>query len=553
MSGGSKLPRRARRRGPFLNDLPRRAFLTIKHHGWRELLARIVDRAAAAVRRGAPGAGSPRAVGRAAEGRQVVPRDRPARHDRHAHLRRSVHHDRRGQTAAAHRRPVAHTNSWSSTTEARNRTRRSCSRSKAPRSSSPRPTAGYAASVNRGLARADRDHDVVVLNNDVIGHRRWLETLQQAAYEEDDTGVVGPMLLYPDGRIQAAGAHRNLGAPEWFDHRYRFKRPDHGPAGVPDDALAVTGAAMYLRRSLIDELGRIRRRASRWRYEDVDYCLRAWEAGCQVRYEPASRLTHVESPTRGTEVGERELRSQEHFWDKWGDWFDRRDVRNRRRRPADHLRDAGHRRRRRPPRRVRAPQPPAAARPLGGALLARRDRPTGSRSRCPFATFEQLRGPGRGPRARGRDQGRHLVGDRALGLARLGHARHPGLLRPGHRDLVLPGRPGGPEPRPRQLPRGVPLHDDLGLEPSAAGRAGPRGRADPAGDRPGQLPSSRPSQARRRGAGRSAARCRSRTSRSRSTPGSGSSRGPSCGCSEWSPSSAPSTARATSSAPATSG
>ena len=63
------------------------------------------------------------------------------------------------------------------------------------------------------------------------------------------------MLLYPDGRIQAAGAHRNLGALEWFDHRYRFKRPDYGPAAVPDDALAVTGAAMYLRRSLIDRLG----------------------------------------------------------------------------------------------------------------------------------------------------------------------------------------------------------------------------------------------------------------------------------------------------------
>ena len=118
---------------------------------------------------------------------------------------------------------------------------------------------GYAASVNRGLARAGRDHDVVVLNNDVIAHRSWLESLQYVAYDQDDTGVVGPMLLYPDGRIQAAGAHRNLGAPLWFDHRYRFKRPDHGPANVPDTALAVTGAAMYLRRELIEALGDVRR------------------------------------------------------------------------------------------------------------------------------------------------------------------------------------------------------------------------------------------------------------------------------------------------------
>ena len=39
MSGRSKLPRR---RGPFLNDLPRRGYLTIKHHGWSEFIARMV-------------------------------------------------------------------------------------------------------------------------------------------------------------------------------------------------------------------------------------------------------------------------------------------------------------------------------------------------------------------------------------------------------------------------------------------------------------------------------------------------------------------------------
>ena len=184
---------------------------------------------------------------------------------------------------------------------------------------------GYAASVNRGLARAGAGHDVVVLNNDVIAHRGWLEALQYAAYR-DHAGVVGPMLVYPDGRIQAAGTHRNLGAPEWFDHRYRFKRPDHGPANVPAAALAVTGACMYLRRELVDEVGTFDE-GFPMAYEDVDYCLRAWEAGWDVRYQPSSRLTHLESPTRGRQVGERERRSQSHFWAKWGDWFDARDVR----------------------------------------------------------------------------------------------------------------------------------------------------------------------------------------------------------------------------------
>ncbi len=185
---------------------------------------------------------------------------------------------------------------------------------------------GYSASVNLGLARARPEEDVVVLNSDIDPHRHWLPRLQQAAYTDDAIGVVGPRLLYPDGRIQSAGSYRNLAAPEWFDHRYRFRPADHGPAQVGVDALAVTGACMYLRRDLIDAIGAFDDGYGMG-YEDVDYCLRTWEAGRSVRYHPGTTLTHLESPTRGTEVGERELSSQRRFWDKWGSWFDDRPVR----------------------------------------------------------------------------------------------------------------------------------------------------------------------------------------------------------------------------------
>jgi len=185
---------------------------------------------------------------------------------------------------------------------------------------------GYAASVNVGLARARPKEDVVVLNSDIEPHRNWLERLQRAAYEHEEVGVVGPRLLYPDGRIQSAGSYRNLEAPEWFDHRHRFRPSDYGPAQVGVEALAVTGACMYLRRDLIDAIGAFDDGYGMG-YEDVDYCLRAWEAGRSVRYDPGATLTHLESPTRGTTVGERELSSQRRFWERWGSWLDDRPVR----------------------------------------------------------------------------------------------------------------------------------------------------------------------------------------------------------------------------------
>ena len=187
--------------------------------------------------------------------------------------------------------------------------------------------AGFAANLNRGLRAAGDELDVVVLNSDVIARRNWLAVLQYCSREADYVGIVGAKLLYPDGKIQFAGTVRNLGARQWFDHRFRFKPANFGPSTIAQPVLAVTGACMYLRRSLIDEIGEFDERYP-MAYEDVDYCLRCWESGHRVTLAPAAVLVHRESVTRGTDVGERERESQRQFWARWGDFLDARPVRN---------------------------------------------------------------------------------------------------------------------------------------------------------------------------------------------------------------------------------
>ena len=185
---------------------------------------------------------------------------------------------------------------------------------------------GFAANANRGMRAPAEDHDVVLLNSDVIARPGWLEALQHAAYGADEVAIVGPRLLYPDRTIQSAGTVRNLGAPDWFDHRYRFKPAGHGPANIGGPTLAVTGACIYAKRTALDRIGLLDERYG-MAYEDVDWCLRAWEAGMLVLYDPRSTLIHHEARTRGMEQGERELDSQRLFWERWGDWFDVREVR----------------------------------------------------------------------------------------------------------------------------------------------------------------------------------------------------------------------------------
>jgi GT2 family glycosyltransferase/glycosyltransferase involved in cell wall biosynthesis len=185
---------------------------------------------------------------------------------------------------------------------------------------------GFAGNAGRGLERADPGNDVVLLNPDVEAERGWLQSLQYAAYgEADGVGIVGARLLYANGQIQHAGVERNPLAPDWFDHRFRFAPSGHGPADVPAPVLAVTGACMYLKRELIDRVGSIDT-GYPMAFEDVDWCLRAWQAGYRVVYEPSAILEHTESSTRGRTQGEREMASQERFWSRWESTFGPRSV-----------------------------------------------------------------------------------------------------------------------------------------------------------------------------------------------------------------------------------
>ena len=169
---------------------------------------------------------------------------------------------------------------------------------------------------------------------------------------------MGAQLQYPDGRIQFGGTIRNRDQPQWFDHRYRFKSFDWGPAGVPSSALAVTGACMYLRRDALVRLGAFDETYP-MAYEDVDLCLRAWLAGEHVLYFPSAQLVHHEAQTRGTDLGVRERESQRRFWELWSGFFDDRSVsteRTGRPSPAARRRPA---RSRPPPIRLGPPSPRA--------------------------------------------------------------------------------------------------------------------------------------------------------------------------------------------------
>lgn len=153
--------------------------------------------------------------------------------------------------------------------------------------------------VNIGATHASSRY-LCLLNNDVTARTPdWLAALCEAA-ESREVGVVGAELHFPDGRLQHAGIvnstalglrHAGLG----------LGRGDRGPQNLLDDVrevLGVTGACLLTPRSLYAQLKGFDE-AYPSDYNDIDYCLRAREAGYRVLCTPRATLIHDEGATRG--------------------------------------------------------------------------------------------------------------------------------------------------------------------------------------------------------------------------------------------------------------
>lgn len=184
---------------------------------------------------------------------------------------------------------------------------------------------GFAKAVNRGMKEAK--YDILLLNSDIVAQPGWLEALQYSAYQIDPKiGMVSPKLVYPDGRIQYGGTYyARVLAPQWFGHLFVGRAATTPVANVPYYNRSISGACVYITRAVFDEIGVLD--DEYWLgFEDVDYGLKAWQAGYRCYYQPASMLIHYESASRGYSQGKRELASMRYFWSKWAKLFMHRSL-----------------------------------------------------------------------------------------------------------------------------------------------------------------------------------------------------------------------------------
>jgi GT2 family glycosyltransferase len=158
---------------------------------------------------------------------------------------------------------------------------------------------GFSATVNAGLELAlHTGQDAVLVNADIeFLEGGWLERMRARTDSQGrPAAVVGARLLYPNGLIQHAGIFLSPLHRDWL-HRFQY-----GPADLPEAMVPtrcpVTAALQLIRYETLEQIG-LYDETYKMCFEDLDYCLRVFEAGLDCIYEPTVVATHREKFFRG--------------------------------------------------------------------------------------------------------------------------------------------------------------------------------------------------------------------------------------------------------------
>ena len=133
---------------------------------------------------------------------------------------------------------------------------------------------GFAAGCNLGM-RLARGGRILLLNNDVVVTRGWLDGMLECLEREPAAGIVGPMSNEVAGPQRVAGtSYRSTGELEEFARCFARL---NGGRRIP--VPRVVGFCMLFTRELLEGIGELDPGFGSGNFEDDDFCLRAALAG----------------------------------------------------------------------------------------------------------------------------------------------------------------------------------------------------------------------------------------------------------------------------------
>ena len=185
---------------------------------------------------------------------------------------------------------------------------------------------GFGEGNNIGVDSA-RGRLILFLNNDAFVSAGTIATLADVLAYYPDAGAVGPKFLYPDGRIQEAGAF----VSSCGTVTQRGKSLDDLPSrfAVTEIVDYVSAACVLIPRILFDAVGGFDLAWDPAYYEDSDLCFKLQLLGKHTYYCADAVVTHIESATSsdaslGLRLATVVQVNREKFISRWGTYIERR-------------------------------------------------------------------------------------------------------------------------------------------------------------------------------------------------------------------------------------
>jgi GT2 family glycosyltransferase len=166
--------------------------------------------------------------------------------------------------------------------------------------------------ANQG-AQTSRGDYILLLNNDAQLLPGALQSALRTIRNADDIGAIGGKIILLDGTLQEAGSI------VWRDGSCTGYGRDDDPLApmynFRRDVDYCSAAFLLTPRQVWERLGGFDRAYEPAYYEETDYCLRLWEHGLRVVYEPNAAILHYEfaSAPSAVSVTGLQTRHQEIF------------------------------------------------------------------------------------------------------------------------------------------------------------------------------------------------------------------------------------------------
>ena len=169
---------------------------------------------------------------------------------------------------------------------------------------------GFAVAVNQGIDLAT-NNNVLLLNSDCLIGEESISKMLKYLELNEDVGIIGPQMTYPDGRFQSSfGPVPSLWSEFLrFSLLYKifpggsfaintiFKKIELASAYQVD---WLSGGCMLISRGVIDAIRQMDEKYFLG-VEDIDFCFRAKSAGFQTVYYPMAKVIHYHGFSSGPE------------------------------------------------------------------------------------------------------------------------------------------------------------------------------------------------------------------------------------------------------------